>query len=59
MKNLLPIIAGVMLCLVCTISGILLPQLSALTYVTLALACGTGFLCVGGILRHITTHGAV
>ena len=53
MKNLLLIAAGVALCLLCTVVGILIPQLSALTYVT-SLACVTGLLCIGGIFRHIT-----
>ena len=38
MKNLLLIAAGVALCLLCTVVGILIPQLSALTYVTVSLA---------------------
>lgn len=54
MKNLLLIAAGVTLCLLCTVVGILIPQLSALTYVTVSLACVTGLLCIGGIFRHIT-----
>ena len=54
MMNLLLIAAGVALCLLCTVVGILIPQLSALTYVTVSLACVTGLLCIGGIFRHIT-----
>ena len=54
MKNLLLIAAGVALCLLYTVVGILIPQLSALTYVTVSLACVTGLLCIGGIFRHIT-----
>ena len=54
MKNLLPITAGVVLCLICTVVGILIPQFSALAYVTVTLACVTGLLCIGGIFHHIT-----
>lgn len=57
MKNLFPIAVGVALCLVCTVAGLLIPQLSALTYVTIALACVTGLLCIGGLLRHVVTRG--
>ena len=59
MKNLFPIIAGVTLCLACTVIGFLIPQFSALTYVTVSLACVTGLLCIGGILRHVTRGGSV
>ncbi len=59
MKNLFPIVAGVVLCLVCTVVGFLIPQLSALTYATVSLACVTGLLCIGGILRHVTRGGSV
>ena len=48
MKNLLPVITGVVLCLICTIIGILVPRFSALAYVTVSLACVTGLLCIGG-----------
>ena len=41
MKNLLPIITGVVLCVICTIVGILVPRFSALAYVTVSLACVT------------------
>ena len=58
MKNLFPIAVGVVLCMICTIVGILVPQLSALTYVTVSLACITGLLCIGGILRHVTRGGS-
>lgn len=58
MKNLFLISAGVVLCLICTVVGILIPQLSAMAYVTVSLACVTGLLCIGGILRHVT-RGAV
>ena len=30
MKNLFPIAAGVVLCLICTVVGLLIPQVSAL-----------------------------
>lgn len=59
MKNLFPVIVGVVLCLICTIVGILIPQFSALAYVTVTLACVTGLLCIGGIFRHITRGGSV
>ena len=59
MKNLFPIIAGVVLCLVCTVAGIMIPQVSALAYITVSLACVTGLLCIGGILRHVTRGGSV
>lgn len=58
MKNLFPIAVGVVLCMICTIVGILVPQLSALTYVTVSLACITGLLCIGGLLRHVTRGGS-
>lgn len=58
MKNLFPIAVGVVLCMICTFVGILVPQLSALTYVTVSLACITGLLCIGGLLRHVTRGGA-
>ena len=58
MKNLFPIAVGVVLCMICTIVGILIPQLSALTYVTVSLACITGLLCIGGLLRHVTRGGS-
>ena len=48
MKNLFPIAAGVVLCLICTVVGFLIPQVSALTYITVSLACVTGLLCIGG-----------
>lgn len=59
MKNLLPIAVGVTLCLICTVAGLLIPQLSALTYVTIAVACVTALLCISGLLRHVTRGGAV
>ena len=59
MKNPLPVITGVVLCLICTIISILVPQFPALTYVTVSLACVTGLLCIGGIFRHITRGGSV
>ena len=59
MKNLLPIITGVVLCVICTIVGILVPRFSALAYVTVSLACVTGLLCIGCIFRHITRGGSV
>ncbi len=59
MKNLLPVIAGVVLCLICTVIGILVPQLSAMTYVTVSLACVTALFCIGGIFRHIIRGGSV
>lgn len=58
MKNLFPIAVGVVLCMICTLVGILVPQLSALTYVTVSLACITGLLCIGGLLRHVTRGGS-
>ena len=39
MKNLLPVITGVVLCVICTIVGILVPRFSALAYITVSLAC--------------------
>ncbi len=59
MKNLLPVITGVVLCVICTIVGILVPRFSALAYITVSLACVTGLLCIGGIFRHITRGGSV
>ena len=59
MKNLCPIAAGVVLCLICTVVGFLIPQVSALAYITVSLACVTGLLCIGGILRHVTRGGSV
>ena len=59
MKNLFPIAAGVVLCLICTVVGFLIPQVSALAYITVSLACVTGLLCIGGILRHVTRGGSV
>ena len=59
MKNLLPVITGVVLCVICTIVGILVPRFSALAYVTVSLACVTGLLCFGGIFRHITRGGSL
>ena len=37
MKNLFPIAAGVVLCLICTVVGFLIPQVSALAYITVSL----------------------
>lgn len=59
MKNPFPIIAGVVLCLICTVVGLLIPQFSALAYITVSLVCITGLLCIGGILRHVTRGGSV
>ena len=59
MKQLLPVAAGVLLCLACTVVGFLFPQFSSLAYVTVSIACVTGLLCLFGILRHITRGGAV
>ena len=59
MKNPFPIIAGVVLCLICTVVGLLIPQFSALAYITVSLACITGLLCISGILRHVTRGGSV
>ena len=59
MKNLFPIAAGVVLCLIRTVVGFLIPQVSALAYITVSLACVTGLLCIGGILRHVTRGGSV
>ena len=59
MKNLFPIAAGVVLCLICTVVGLLIPQVSALAYITVSLACVTGLLCIGGIFRHVTRGGSV
>ena len=50
---------GVVLCLICTVVGLLIPQFSALAYITVSLACVTGLLCIGGILRHVTRGGSV
>lgn len=55
MKNLFPIAAGVVLCLICTVVGLLIPQVSALAYITVSLACVTGLLmhrAVSSVMSH-------
>lgn len=52
MKHLLPILAGVILCLISTAAAFLVPHVHAFSYLTLALAVITGLLCVAGIIHY-------
>lgn len=58
MKSLFYVMAGVTLCVLLAFVGMLLPQIAALSYLTVALSCLTGLLCIGGILRYVL-HGSI
>ena len=53
MKSLFYVMAGVTLCVLLAFVGMFLPQIAALSYLTVSLACVTGLLCIGGILRYM------
>lgn len=58
MKSLFYVMAGVTLCVLFAFAGMLLPQIAALSYLTVALSCLTGLLCISGILRYML-HGSI
>lgn len=51
MKSMMFIVIGVALCVAFALVGFLIPHVQAFPYLTIALACTTGMLCLGGILR--------
>lgn len=58
MKQLLPILAGVVLCLISTVVAFLVPHAHAFSYVTISLSIVTGLLCIAGII-HYATRGTL
>ena len=57
MKSLFYVMAGVTLCVLLAFVGMFLPPIAALSYLTVALSCLTGLLCIGGILRYMLGSG--
>lgn len=57
MKTMLYVMGGVMLCVALALLGLFLPY-AHISYLTVAVSCTVGLLCIGGILRYIL-HGSV
>lgn len=51
MKTMFYVMGGVTLCVVLALVGLFVPQVQAIPYLTVALSCTVGLLCIGGILR--------